>query len=239
MADDVYGLSKTDHDELAQLLRQWRRNGKRLTSKELRNLYHQVIPPVLFRNDSSEEVPAYGVMRVTGEVTIGEIAYITVTKPDSTFSWEYAVNSGTPIQPNEYGTAQQGDYRTFLYDDSDSTPTNGEWFGPVPSQWSMRRLYPSIARVAGTIDTEATTMRCKTPTDCMIERVFGYTQGPIAKDATNGIIEVFSGAPTSGASIITGMTIAGVHNPWDDVADNTWVGASVRNGKATLDAREC
>jgi hypothetical protein len=237
VADDIYGLGKNDRDDLAALLRQWRRNGRRLTNKELRNLYDYVVEPVLFRNDSGEAIPAYGVMAVTGRVLIEDATYLTVEKPSDTFSWEYAVNDSTDIAEDDYGTAQQGDYRTFLYDDGESTPVAKEWFGPVSGQWSMRKNYPCIGSVAGEIDGTATTMRCATPFNCFIQKFVGNTNASHAKGAT-GTIKVMKGTLGSETQIGS-MTLTGVYNGYVDLDSGVRCQVENINGQDNLYVGDC
>ena len=197
-----------------------------------------------FRNDYSGTVPAFGVMRITGVVTLAsdlgssggynDLPILKCDQPSTTFYQQYAVNGPQTVATGEYGSCALSGLIQVAYDTG--TPAQGEGWGPKPSQFTLSENYPAAGQIVAVTDSTNKYALCHFGP---IERIFGRAQGAIAKDATTGIVEVYSGAPTSGASIITSMTITGVHNPWDDIADNDFVGVNWRNGIPTLDAREC
>lgn len=82
---------------------------------------------IIFRNDSGETVPAYGVVRVTGYASANERHAVTVTKPASLFGW-FLVNGREQVPSGECGVAFSGPFVRVIYDSADS-PTNGQVYG--------------------------------------------------------------------------------------------------------------
>lgn len=82
---------------------------------------------VVFRNDSGETIPAWGIVRVTGYVDSGERHCVTVTKPASS-AGVFIVNGSEPVPDGENGTSQPGPIVRVVYDSSDS-PTVSKMFG--------------------------------------------------------------------------------------------------------------
>lgn len=141
--------------ETGRKLKELMRSGKRGVQPKKFGATHADEPPragPTVRNDSGEEIPAYGVMRVTGIVTEEDREYYKVDKPGTTFSREYLVNGPVAIgtaDDEKYGTAQLGPRVQALFDDADGTPTAGDGYGPKPGQWSLAKNYPETALVAG------------------------------------------------------------------------------------------
>jgi hypothetical protein len=191
---------------------------------------------IVYRNDYAGDVTPYGIVAVKSiDVTNPGLPMAVTDRPSSTFRQINLVNNDWTIGEDKYGLAQLGPVVTFAYETG--SPALGEGFGPKPSQFPAAENYPGILTCIGIVDaTEKWALGTWNP---LIQEVFGQTQGAIAKNATNGTVEVYSGAPGSGASIITSMTITGVHNPWEDVADNKKVLVRWVNGLPTLVGKEC
>ena len=121
---DGYILTKQAADWVA-------RNSQLQTGTEapfsVPSFFEPTTEPQIFRNDTGETVPAYGVIRLTGLTTANERAYYTTAKPASTLGW-IAINGPRDVAANEYGTIQSGPIYRILYDSADS-PTNGKVYG--------------------------------------------------------------------------------------------------------------
>ena len=185
-------------------------------------------------NDTGSTLGKYSLVRPHAIRLVGKKIFIDVKQPDTTFRQDMFVVGPNDIPSSGYGSAQSGPIVRCLYDSG--TPTIGTGYGPKPSQLTASLGYPCCLRVLGIYDATDKIMWARLSP---IDHIFGRAQGAIAKDSTSGTVEVYYGAPTTGGSIITSMTITGVHNPWDDVADNAFVGVNWRNGYPCLDAREC
>lgn len=184
-------------------------------------------------NASGETIPAFSVVRLEQGSVINGVYHMNLTKPSTTFTRFYGITGSQPIS-----AASTGGYHTesWLCTYDSGTPATGEEWGAKPGQWTLSKGYPGIFEIEGLWDS---TNKYVLGQRKAIAHAYGLAQGAIAKNSTSGIVEVFSGAPGSGASIITSMTITAVHNPWEDIADDKRVGVNWRNGYACLDAREC
>jgi hypothetical protein len=72
---------------------------------------------ILFRNDSGEEIPAYGLMHITGTVD-DKFNYVTVTKPATanTVRSKILVNGPEAVADGGFGTAQLGPIFRIIHD---------------------------------------------------------------------------------------------------------------------------
>lgn len=196
-----------------------------------------------FRNDYGGTATARGVMRITGATSFSSVLgsgedampILTCDRPNTTFYRQYAVNGPQDVATGEYGLCALSGMLEVAYDGS-GTPAKDEGWGPKPSQFTISKAHPETSSIIAISDSTNSYVLCDFG---KITHIFGRAQGAIAKDSTSGVVEVYSGAPTSGASIITSMTITGVHNPWVDIPDNEFVGVNWRNGYPCIDAKEC
>ncbi|MGQ0633044.1 MAG: hypothetical protein ACT4QC_00385 [Planctomycetaceae bacterium] len=98
-------------------------------------------PLTVFRNDSGEQVPAFGVLRLTG-VAVLEPARVVLTaqKPD-TYGCQYqcAINGPTPVPAGKYGVCTRLGLLPALYDAADGTPAFGERWGPRSGTWKLKK----------------------------------------------------------------------------------------------------
>jgi hypothetical protein len=93
-------------------------------------------------NDTNEELPQYGVARVTGINTVNDQKVVTVEKPSTTFGRLYLVNSGDDLAYQRVGVSKNRPVVKVLYDTG--TPAIGETWGPAPSQWTLKKGYPGF-----------------------------------------------------------------------------------------------
>jgi len=82
---------------------------------------------IIFRNDSGETVPAWGIVRVSGYADAGERHCVTVVKPATTPGW-FIVNGPNSVPDGENGIAQGGQVVRVVYDAADS-PTVLQHYG--------------------------------------------------------------------------------------------------------------
>jgi hypothetical protein len=143
-----------------------------------------------FRNDAGETIPAFAVMKITGEVTVDSAKLYTVAKPDSTFARLYLVNGPDTVTTSQlYGTGSfVNTADRVLYDSGDGTPAAGQVWGPYPSQWSLKRHMYGF-RVQGDSDSTATTVLC---VQHWVMDVVGKADGAISL-GSSGTVSVWKG----------------------------------------------
>lgn len=174
------------------------------------------------RNDSGEEIPAFGLMRITGTTTVDGEPVWTVDKPSSTFQRFVLVNGETAIPASGsndiYGTGYFCD-RPFraLYDTSDGTPSYGQVWGPRSGSWKLRRHHYGFL-IWGEIDDDTTGEETVKVTQSLVVNVIGKTDAAITK-GSSGTVSVWKGDESADTSIdITGVTI-----PFASAAAGAWV----------------
>lgn len=93
-----------------------------------------------FRNDSGEEIPANGCMRITGSATVGGQQYLIAEKPN-TYGSQYLhwFNGDQPVADGKFGTCYKGSFVRALYDTADGTPAVGERWGPRSGTWKLKK----------------------------------------------------------------------------------------------------
>lgn len=113
-----------------------------------------------FRNDTSEDIPAYAVLRATGYEEFGDRNVLTVEKPDSYGSQHlHFVNGMLKVPPDGYGVCYNPSEPWWaLYDDAD-TPAFGETWGPVDGSWELKKHVGGFRVVGGAIGGIESTSR--------------------------------------------------------------------------------
>lgn len=94
-----------------------------------------------FRNDSGEEIPAFGCIRITGKAVpeAGRIVR-TAAKPN-TYGAQYnhAFNGPLKCPIGNYGMCVMGQEMAAVYDSADGTPSFGEKWGPQSGTWKLKK----------------------------------------------------------------------------------------------------
>jgi len=104
--------------------------------------YEESPDSTTFYNDTGETVPAYGIVRVNGTVTIGGREVLKVKKPgvaDGGPASSFMANSGIAVEAGKYGALQSGPLVKVVYDSADS-PSARDWYG---IDGFKARSYPS------------------------------------------------------------------------------------------------
>lgn len=99
------------------------------------------LPWFEFQNQNAAQVPAFGLMRVTG-ITVVEAGRVVITcdQPNA-YGSQYAhmVNGDTPVSQNDYGVCTRFGLFPALYDNADGTPGFGDLWGPRNGTWKLKK----------------------------------------------------------------------------------------------------
>lgn len=118
---------------------------------------NSIAPSFDFRNDSGEEVPGFGIVRITETETGGNGQQILVgDKPDGTDGIYYvngpsAVPAGSAEDP-KYGRCFLPTVAVFTAYDDAETPANGEEWGPVSGSWLLTESGSGFNIIGGATD---------------------------------------------------------------------------------------
>lgn len=82
---------------------------------------------IVFKNNSAETVPAYGLIHITGYVEANDRDILTCNKPATTIGW-YMANGPREVEAGKYGVAQYGPLVKVVYDSADN-PAAGNVYG--------------------------------------------------------------------------------------------------------------
>lgn len=184
---------------------------------------------VIVRNDSLQTIPAFGVMRITGMVTVEDEEVFTVAQSNATFQRRVLVNGENEITHTSgtatYGAGRFCDLQTpVLYDTADGTPAYDQWWGPYPSSWKLRRHCYGF-QITGGANTDLTTAFA---IQHVVQNVLGKTDG-------GGTVSVWKG----NAAADTTANITSVENPFASVVSDRWVRVMWDAETPRLAAAEC
>lgn len=102
-------------------------------------------PWKLFINTTSETIPPFAVMRITGSAEFNGAIRFTVAKPNSTTYDFYLVNGPYAVPAGKDGictTLKQAGY--IAYDSGDGTPALAETWGPESGSWLAHKNQPGF-----------------------------------------------------------------------------------------------
>lgn len=175
MADRVIGALPPDdlrwmYDTLRQLTSSGSLLGeiKRLQA-EVRGLRSALGAGLYVRNDSGEEVPAFGVMQITGTAEEGGQNYVTIDKPDGTTDAHFLFNGPEAIEDGGYGLAQNGPVYRVLTDGG--TVATDEGWGAVSGQWYVDADIEGVLVAIGEDDIETDVARFRMVSNSVADTV--------------------------------------------------------------------
>ncbi len=93
---------------------------------------------MILRNDSSETIPGFAVMRITGagNDAAGQF-FLLVNKPSNSFETWYLINGPFPILAGKYGSTCDRYPCYAAYDDGMGTPAYGNSWGAKSGTWKL------------------------------------------------------------------------------------------------------
>ena len=106
-----------------------------------------------FRNDASETVPGFAVLRVVGVMQLEGQAVLRVEQPNGTYERLYYVNGPVPVALGEYGVCCAGQPAFVAYD-TGSTPATGESWGAKDGEWKLFPHRPGFTLLGDAIDDD-------------------------------------------------------------------------------------
>jgi hypothetical protein len=155
--------------------------------------------PITFRNDSDENVPRYGCMKVTDAILDGSRYVVLIDKPDGT-GGPFLFNGPREVEPEQRGTCQHGPVVRAAF--STGTVTAGEVWGPE-SDWVVTSAGDPALTVYGDVEDDILLGKVG---DVQITKI-GKTDASVAPDATVTVSIWRDGSDT-------GENITGVKYDW-------------------------
>jgi hypothetical protein len=95
----------------------------------------------LFRNDATEAVPPFGLVRITGTALVNGQNILTGAKPNDTFQRYYGVNAGGTVPAGKIGELTLSPY-TIVRVESVTAGTGP--FGAMNNQWGLEPNRPGF-----------------------------------------------------------------------------------------------
>ncbi len=195
--------------------------------REFENLYN-----IAFRNDSGEQIPAFGVFKVTETIVITDLGQVLKAAKPDTYGSQYIhfVNGPQPVDDTKIGYCANPSQPVFAKYDTGSTPANAELWGP-DSSFDLKPDVGGFQIIGGVISGRVLVVQAP-----MI--IFlGKTDASHDKAAA-GTVSVWDG--TLGSESDSTKNITGVHNHFADLATTKFVVQAWRGGEDwLLIAGEC
>lgn len=149
MAEQSYSFTAKSVRRIQRTVREWERWNRTANPPPfVRDGRAPLGVPIPVRNDSGEEIPAYGLMRITGVETVDGVLWYVVNKPNTTFQPFYVVNLGVALAINATGFGIIDGPVEALY--TTGAPVYSEAWGVKPGQWNLERYYPGFRVLGGT-----------------------------------------------------------------------------------------
>jgi hypothetical protein len=171
-----------------------------------------------FRNDSSQTVPAYGVLRLTGLTVIEPGRVVLLADLPDAYGCQYraAVNGPAPVAQGKYGACARGAFIPALYEVADGVPMVGERWGPRPGSWKLWKHTGGFA-VVGVTRSSAGLVLVQ---PAAMLSLLGKTDALHSRGAA-GTVSIFAGP--LGGETDTLLNLTGVYNRFGDVPAGKWV----------------
>jgi hypothetical protein len=189
-----------------------------------------------YYNDSGEEIPAFGVMRISGMRKKDGRPVIQCKKPHTFGSQgQHRINGPVPVESSQYGVCLIGNHVAALYDTADGTPAFGESWGPRDATWKLKKNTGGF-RVLGNADT---TNGVVVVVSVPMMGFFGKTDAAHNKSA-DGTVSIYWG---SDAGTDTTENMTSVYNLFGNVSSGKnvrceWQG-DMDGKQFALTAAEC
>lgn len=170
---------------------------------------------IQFRNDSAYQVPAFGILRITGFNTSDpEQPFFTIDRPN-TYGSQYlhAINGPLAIEANGYGECTLGQYNTALYDTSDGTPAVGEMWGTRSGTFMLKKNTGGFVVLGVIYSTYGMVLVAPDP---MLQLV--AVPSAFVQHSASGTFSIWAGSPGSEADTsqtITAYSRLGICLPYE------------------------
>jgi hypothetical protein len=171
--------------------------------------YQPGMDRILFRNESGEEIPAYGLMHITGCVD-DKFNYVTVDKPATAnlIRSKILINGPVAVPDGEEGTAQTGPIFRLIHDDAINYQA-GDRVGYKDGSF-LAGLNPTFL-VLGEDDIEEHCLRVMFDDT----EIYGIAAGTITSSTAGNVTVTAPYAPTTrthkaktiGANIVSGTNV--------------------------------
>jgi hypothetical protein len=190
-----------------------------------------------FRNDSGEEIPANGCMRITGSATVGGQQYLIAEKPN-TYGSQYLhwFNGDQPVATGKFGTCYKGSFVRALYDTADGTPAVGERWGPRSGTWKLKKNTGGWQILGGHSSGIVTVQHAP------MLRFIGKTKSAVIFGSTVDVTIWYRSSASAYTS--TSIDMTGVMNIFGSVANGRyvrcdWEDDGANPGRWVIDAAAC
>ena len=171
-------------------------------------------PKIYVRNQSGEEIPAYGCMRVTSSVELNGQNYLNVQKPNTDTDATYLLNGRSAIADGEFGIAQDGYIQRALTDGGAYNVKDKG--GPIDDEWYIDQGSDlQLFQMVGTDDIADDVLKFARSEDSA-DNTFAIYKTPVGGLPARASLTPGSATCTrySSSDLATSTGSATVKNPW-------------------------
>lgn len=179
-----------------------------------------------FYNEHDTAVPSYAAMKITGMRPDGRPFTVTQSTEYGA-QYMHLINGPRAVGPQESGVAVERWPAWALCDTNDGTPAVGEFWGPVPDSWKLRKYVGGfqVVGIPGSENTDRNGLALVTPAPMLM--FVGKTDGEFTAGSTGTVI-VWHGE--LGEEEETEYSFENVYDRFADLDDGAWVEVYYRNG---------
>lgn len=167
-------------------------------------------------NAASETIPAFAVLRVSG---INSDGLIQVAKPNTNSDHNLLLNGPFDVPTSKYLSVTVPVAARALYETSDGTPANGEFWGSGNGSFKLRKAQAGVF-IWGDADGESVLCTAVTATGILVGRTQGTMTAISSTTPGTGTVEIWKFS--SGTLVNTGETET-AYNLGPQIPDDTWV----------------
>jgi hypothetical protein len=171
-----------------------------------------------FRNESTETIPPFGVLRVTGVVVPEPGRVVLLADRPDTFGCQDRgmLNGAVPVASGQYGVCTRTGPAAGLFEAADGVPVVGERWGPRPGGWRLRRHTGGFVIWGVTNASAGLALVQPWP----MVSLLGKTDGLHGKNA-RATVSIWAGP--LGAEVDTQHDLPLVYNRYGEVPAGKWV----------------
>lgn len=187
---------------------------------------------LMFENNSGEQIPAFGIIKITGTVTLTDYGKILKAGKPDTYGSQFIhfVNGGQAVNDTDIGYCANPSQPVFAKYDTGSTPATAELWGP-DSSFDLKQDVGGFQIIGGA--TSGRVLVVQAPMIIALAK----TDASHAK-AASGTVSLWDG--TLGSETDTTKNFTGVENHFADLETTKFVAITWRGGADWMEiAGEC
>jgi hypothetical protein len=172
-----------------------------------------------FVNTNGGQVPAYGIVRVTGLSILEPGRVLLSVDQPNVYGCQANcfINGPVPVAAGQHGYATRSGPLVALYDTGDGTPAFGDAWGPRSGTFKLKKSTGGFYCLGVTNASLGLALFAPLP----MQTIRGKTTVAAINKGASGTINIYTG--TLGSETDSGQTLSNVYNRYANAAQGKWV----------------